>query len=156
MLISEALSTVAHEPGSIRLRNKPQKSLKVFGPPGSWPSPALQHYHSGSGRKDAQNVNVARTDIDFWLRFLVFVDVCCFCRCVSLMSGRFLVFSWISCSFLWFSNILDGITGTTGILGLFRCFSWIVTVLFGFGARITGNGWNNKNNNPSGGQGVGN
>ena len=45
---------------------------------GNWPSPALQQHHSGTRRKDTQNINVVGTNIDlrsFVYAFLSFLLV---------------------------------------------------------------------------------
>ena len=44
---------------------------------GNWPSPALQQHHSGTGRKDTQNINVVGTNIKLksFLWFLCFLII---------------------------------------------------------------------------------
>ena len=39
---------------------------------GNWPSPALQQHHSGTGRKDTQNINVVGTNINLWSFLMLF------------------------------------------------------------------------------------
>ena len=71
---------------------------------GNWPSPALQQHHSGTGRKDTQNINVVGTNINLKSFFIVFLFFQSFFEfCVFLMDFYWFFNGFLTC-FNWFLN----------------------------------------------------
>jgi len=63
---------------------------------GNWPSPALQQHHSGTGRKDTQDINVVGTNINlksFFMGFLFFNHFLSFVCFQSILTGFLIVFN---------------------------------------------------------------